>query len=40
MMVMVKHGVLQYVPIRALGDTKGMIPGLDVEGIRDESDRR
>lgn len=40
MMVMAKHGVLQYVPVRALKDTKGMIPGLDTGGIRDESDRR
>ena len=40
MMVIVKHGVLQYVPIRALDQTKGIIPGLKVKGIRDESDRR
>ncbi|MDG6901608.1 MAG: AbrB/MazE/SpoVT family DNA-binding domain-containing protein [Nitrososphaerota archaeon] len=39
MMAIAKHGVLQYVPVRTLKETKGMILGLDAKGIRDESDR-
>lgn len=39
MVVIAKHGILQYVPVRSIKDTKGMIRGLDSSAIRDESDR-
>ena len=39
MVAIAKHGILQYVPVRPLNKTKGMVPGLDVEGLRDETDR-
>ncbi len=39
MLAIAKHGVLQYVPVRSLKDTKGMVPGLNPRGLRDESDR-
>jgi AbrB family looped-hinge helix DNA binding protein len=39
MVAIAKHGILQYVPVRSLKETKGMIPGLDSTDIRDESDR-
>ncbi|MDA4125978.1 MAG: AbrB/MazE/SpoVT family DNA-binding domain-containing protein [Thaumarchaeota archaeon] len=37
MVVMAKHGILQYVPIHSLAKTKGMVPGLDTAGLRDET---
>ena len=39
MVAMAKHGILQYVPVRPLSETKWMVPGLDVKGLRDETDR-
>ena len=39
MVAMAKHGILQYVPVRPLGKTKGMVPGLDLRELRDETDR-
>ncbi|MDG6898226.1 MAG: AbrB/MazE/SpoVT family DNA-binding domain-containing protein [Nitrososphaerota archaeon] len=39
MMVIVKHGVLQYIPVRALKDTRGMVRGLSVRDLREETDR-
>ena len=39
MVAIAKHGILQYVPVRPLSKTKGMVPGLDVKGLRDETDR-
>ena len=39
MVAIAKHGILQYVPVRSLRSTKGMIKGLDSENLRDESDR-
>jgi AbrB family looped-hinge helix DNA binding protein len=39
MMVISKHGILQYVPIRSMEKTKGMVKGLNTEGLRDELDR-
>jgi len=38
MVAIAKHGILQYVPVRPLKDTKGMIPGLDTRDLRDETD--
>ncbi len=39
MMVIAKHGILQYVPVRTIKETKGMIQGLDVANLRDKTDR-
>jgi hypothetical protein len=39
MIAMDKHGVLQYVRVRSLKETKGMVTGLDLKDLRDESDR-
>jgi hypothetical protein len=38
MVAMAKHGILQYVPVRPLRKTKGMIPGLDTAGLHDETE--
>ncbi|MGD0805052.1 MAG: AbrB/MazE/SpoVT family DNA-binding domain-containing protein [Candidatus Bathyarchaeia archaeon] len=39
MAVIVKHNIIHYVPIKPLGATKGMVPGLDTSDLRDEYDR-
>jgi AbrB family looped-hinge helix DNA binding protein len=39
MLVITKHGILQYIPVRPMEKTKGMVKGLDTNGIRDEQDR-
>ena len=39
MVALVKHGILLYIPVRPIQETKGMTPGLDSEGLRDEQDR-
>ena len=39
MVAITKHGILQYIPICSLKETKGFILGLDTEKLRDESDR-
>ncbi len=39
MVAITKHGIIQYIPIRSLKDTKGFIRGLNTENLRDESDR-
>ena len=39
MVAIVKNGILQYVPVRPLGQTKGLIPGLTTKNLRDERDR-
>lgn len=39
MVAIAKHGILQYVPVRSIGETKGMIKGLDTADLRDETDR-
>lgn len=38
MVAIAKHGILQYVPVRPLKETKGIIPGLDTKDLRDETD--
>ncbi len=38
MVAISKHGILQYVPVRPLAKTRGMIPGLHTEGLRDETE--
>jgi AbrB family looped-hinge helix DNA binding protein len=39
MVAITKHGIIQYIPVRPLKDIQGLIPGLDTENLRDESDR-
>jgi AbrB family looped-hinge helix DNA binding protein len=39
MLVITKHGILQYIPVRPIEKTKGMVKGLDTKVIRDEHDR-
>jgi len=39
MLAIAKHGILQYIPVRPMEKTKGMVRGLDTRGIRDEQDR-
>jgi len=39
MVAIAKHGILQYIPVRPLKKTKGMIEGLDAKELRDETDR-
>jgi AbrB family looped-hinge helix DNA binding protein len=38
MVAIARHGILQYVPVRDVKETRGMIKGLDSSGLRDESD--
>lgn len=39
MLAIAKHGILQYVPVRPLNKTKGMILGVDTDDLRDKTDR-
>ena len=39
MVAIAKHGILQYVPVRSLKETKGMVKGLDSADLRDKTDR-
>jgi AbrB family looped-hinge helix DNA binding protein len=39
MVAIAKHGILQYVPVRPLSKTKGMVLGIDTKDLRDETDR-
>ncbi|MCI4327551.1 MAG: AbrB/MazE/SpoVT family DNA-binding domain-containing protein [Thermoplasmata archaeon] len=39
MAVIVKHGILHYVPVRPFDQTKGMTLGLDAKDLRDTHDR-
>jgi len=39
MLVITKHGILQYIPVRPIEKTKGMVKGMDTRGIRDKQDR-
>ena len=39
MVAIAKHGILQYVPVRSLKENKGMVKGLDLADLRDETDR-
>ena len=38
MVAIAKHGILQYVPVRSLGETKDLIKGLNSDELRDEYD--
>ena len=39
MVATLKNGILLYVPVRPLRESKGMIRGLDTRNLRDETDR-
>ena len=39
MVAILKNGILLYVPVRPLRESKGMIRGLDTRNFRDETDR-
>jgi AbrB family looped-hinge helix DNA binding protein len=39
MIAITKHGIIQYIPICPLKETKGFISGLDTENLRDETER-
>ena len=39
MAVVVKHGILHYVPVRPFEQTKGMTPGPDSKDLREKHDR-
>ena len=39
MVAIAKHGIIQYIPVRPIKETEGFIPGLDMENLRDESER-
>jgi AbrB family looped-hinge helix DNA binding protein len=39
MVAIAKHGILQYVPVRPLSKTKGMLSDIDTGGLRDKNDR-
>ena len=39
MVAIAKHGILQYVPVRPLRMTRGMLAGLDTTDLRDKTDR-
>ncbi len=39
MVAIAKHGILQYVPVRPLNKTKGMVLGIDADELRDKNDR-
>jgi len=39
MVAITKHGIIQYIPVRPLKETKGFILGLDTQELRDESER-
>jgi AbrB family looped-hinge helix DNA binding protein len=38
MIAISKHRILLYVPVMAIKDAKGITPGLDTKGLRDETD--
>jgi bifunctional DNA-binding transcriptional regulator/antitoxin component of YhaV-PrlF toxin-antitoxin module len=39
MVAIAKHGIIHYIPVRPINDTKGFILGLDTENLCDELDR-
>jgi AbrB family looped-hinge helix DNA binding protein len=40
MVAITKHGIIHYIPVCPIKETKGFIPGLDTEELRDESDEQ
>lgn len=39
MVAIAKHGILQYVPVKPMRETRGMVRELDSSDLRDETDR-
>ena len=39
MVAISKHKILHYIPMRSFKSSKGMTHGLDIEDLRDETDR-
>jgi len=39
MVAITKHGIIQYITVRAIKETEGFISGLNTKNLRDESDR-
>jgi len=39
MVVITKHGIIQYIPVRPIKDAEGFIPGFDTKNLRDKHDR-
>ena len=39
MVAIAKNGILQYVPVRPVSETKGILKGLTTRNLRDERDR-
>jgi AbrB family looped-hinge helix DNA binding protein len=39
MVAIIKHGIIQYIPVCPIKETKGLIKNLITEELRDESER-
>jgi AbrB family looped-hinge helix DNA binding protein len=39
MVAITKHGIIQYIPVCSMKETKGFIKDLNTEELRDESER-
>ena len=39
MVAVTKHGIIQYIPVRPIKETKGFIKELNTQELRDESER-
>ena len=39
MVAVTKHGIIHYIPVRPIKETKGFIKGLNTDELRDESER-
>jgi len=39
MVAITKHGIIQYVPVRPIKETEGLIPDLDTKNLRDKHER-
>jgi AbrB family looped-hinge helix DNA binding protein len=39
MVAITKHGIIQYIPVYPIKETKGFIKNLNTEELRDESER-
>jgi AbrB family looped-hinge helix DNA binding protein len=39
MVAITKHGIIQYIPVCSMTETKGFIKDLNTEELRDESER-
>jgi AbrB family looped-hinge helix DNA binding protein len=39
MVAITKHGIIQYVPVRPIKETEGLIPDLDTKNLHDKHER-